>query len=426
MLTVLLPLEQPIRGREAVMGARINLKSFIEALEAHPFNRSGEITLVNADGEKLFVNEQPEGFNSWPVVEAALNRLQSETRSKVVSAFDRPDGETMLAALDFPLSVNWAVIVEENVKNAYIAITRMIQNLFFWIGGGLLVAIAAGIMGAQTLSRPILEITRVASSVGKGNLETEVQKWVLKSRDEIGDLGRRMNDMIEGLRERLHLTKFVSESTVDAIRRGRGAGIKLGGERREITVFFSDIRGFTAFSEKVEPEVVIDMLNTYLSVQAELVRKHHGDVDKYVGDELVAVFQGRRMVMDAVRCAVDIQEKMGGLNAEHPEWNIGIGIGINTGPMILGAMGSEDRMDYTILGDNVNLGARLCSHARREQILISPNTYEYLKEVPHVELEALEPIKVKGKEQPIQIYNVTSLKMEARMQPAEDRKSASS
>jgi adenylate cyclase len=107
--------------------------------------------------------------------------------------------------------------------------------------------------------------------------------------------------MIIGLRERFHLEKFVSKQTVDYVQRASEMGVKLGGERKVATVFFSDVRGFTAFSEKVEPERVVGMLNSILSRQAAIVKKYDGDIDKYVGDELVAVFQGEQMVKNAVR-----------------------------------------------------------------------------------------------------------------------------
>jgi hypothetical protein len=156
----------------------------------------------------------------------------------------------------------------------------------------------------------------------------------------------------------------------------------------------------------VEPEVVIEMLNTYLRVQASIVREFNGDIDKYVGDELVALFQGDDMIQNAVLAAVEIHTQTTALNEIHPEWNIGIGIGINTGEMVMGAMGSEDRMDYTIFGDTVNLGSRLCSHAVRGQTLLSEASCKGIEGITWIQTDKLDPIMVKGKSQPIQIYEV--------------------
>jgi adenylate cyclase len=145
------------------------------------------------------------------------------------------------------------------------------------------------------------------------------------------------------------------------------------------------------------------MLNTILSKQAEIVKKHDGDIDKYVGDELVAVFQGERMVHNAVHCAVEIQKMMTTIPALVGE-EIAIGIGINSGEMVMGAMGSEERMDFTVIGDAVNLGARLCSSAGRGQILLSEYSARFVLQDESITLKRLDPIKVKGKEASIDIY----------------------
>jgi len=408
MISIILKLEQKIRGRQAILAARLDLERLRKTIQDHRLNRSGFITLIQPDGCQIFSQERKD-LKDREVVQAALEMLGAQSRVNVVRPFKRPTGEQMLSAFGYPRNFDWAIIVEEDAKHAYQAIAIMTKNLILWVIIGFLVAAVTGIYGSQTLSRPIVAIGKVAQVVGTGDLSIRVERTVLKYRDEIGDLGRRMNEMIEGLWERFHLTKFVSEETVSAIRRGGDKGIKLGGERKKATVFFSDIRGFTAFSEKVEPEVVIEMLNTYLSVQANLVHKFHGDVDKYVGDELVAVFKGDDMVINAVCCAVEIQKELAVLNAKNPQWNIGIGIGINTGDMVMGAMGSEDRMDYTILGDNVNLGARLCANAGGGQNLLSENAFQYVKDLEWIKIEKLEPIKVKGKALPIQIYNVIGI-----------------
>lgn len=248
--------------------------------------------------------------------------------------------------------------------------------------------------------KPIDTIGSVVKEVGNGNFNVSTN---IRSKDEIGELGKRINEMIVGLRERFHLQKFVSQQTVDYVQRASEMGVKLGGERKQATVFFSDIRGFTAYSEKVEPEKVVAMLNTILSKQAEIVKNHGGDIDKYVGDELVAVFQGDGMVHRAIRCALEIQNMMKSIPELLGE-DIAIGIGINTGDMVMGAMGSEERMDFTVIGDAVNLGARLCSAAGRGQIIVSEYAAKHVMNDDSILLTKLEPIKVKGKEALIEIY----------------------
>ncbi|MBP6671512.1 MAG: HAMP domain-containing protein [Bacteroidetes bacterium] len=251
---------------------------------------------------------------------------------------------------------------------------------------------------------PIGTIGNVVRQVGLGDFSVSTN---VRSNDEIGELGGRINEMIIGLRERFHLEKFVSKQTVDYVQRASEMGVKLGGERKVATVFFSDVRGFTAFSENVEPERVVGMLNSILSRQAAIVKKYDGDIDKYVGDELVAVFQGENMVKNAVECSIEIQQMMCSI-PELTGDDIAIGIGINTGEMVMGAMGSEDRMDFTVIGDSVNLGARLCSAAGRGQIILSEYSAQYIKNDRSIMLKKLPPIKVKGKEAHIEIYEAVS------------------
>jgi len=403
LLTMVVSLERKIFNRQATLSARINLDRLKARIALHHFTKTGTITLVDMSGQKIFDPERP-NLTELGIVQTALQLLSSGSRAIGVEPYTRPTGEKMLGAFSFPRYFDWAVIVEENEADAYLAITRMVHSLIMWVLIGFCVAALGAIIFSQRISRPIVRIGKVAQLVGRGDFTVRVSE--IKTRDEISDLGKRMNEMIEGLHERFQLQKFVSEQTIHAIKGADEQGVKLGGQRRKATVFFSDIRGFTAFSENVEPEAVIDMLNTYLRVQAGIVREFQGDIDKYVGDELVALFQGEDMVQNAVLAAVEIHTQTAALNEAHPEWNIGIGIGINTGDMVMGAMGSEDRMDFTILGDTVNLGARLCSHAARGQTLLSEATRMEIEGIAWIQTKKLEPIQVKGKSQPIRIYEV--------------------
>ena len=213
--------------------------------------------------------------------------------------------------------------------------------------------------------------------------------------------------MTQGLRQKLELQKFVSAATLNEVEDSEG-GIERGGERRWLTLLFSDIRGFTAFSETREPEEVVEMLNTYLQAQAQVVLKHQGDIDKFVGDELMARFSGPDQEARAARCAVEMMRAVQRINASRGETEsaIQIGVGINAADVILGAMGSMHRMDFTAIGDGVNLAARLCSAAAPGQILASGTVEKAASGIPSVAFEPLEPILVKGKREPIPVFSV--------------------
>ena len=414
LTTIILPLHNRLADREAILSARIDLRRLRQFVQEHPFGKTGGIAIVDADGAEILARSGM-NYKDFSIVQNALAVLDSGRRIIHVGPFTEPNGEAMLGAFSFPRPFPWVIVLSKKAKDAYLAVAQMVRGLLLWVVIGLVIAIIGAIFFAWRISRPIQEINRVAHEVSRGNLTVRVQG--VKSRDEIGDLATRMNEMIRGLLERFHLEKFVSGETLSAIKHSDEGGVQLGGERRNVTVFFSDIRGFTAFSEKVSPEVVVDMLNVYLRHEANIVNAYQGDIDKFVGDELVAVFQGERMVQNAILCALEIQEKMASLVQEHPEWQLAVGIGINTGEVVMGAMGSAERMDYTILGDHVNLGARLCSSAEPGQVLISENTHQHIMHLEGVKLTRLSPIEVKGKSQPVQIYEAVRKTVEKAILP---------
>jgi adenylate cyclase len=407
LATVVLPLKSPLAGSRAVFSARIDLNRVETFIRDNPFSKTGVITVVDGRGHKVFDPARTD-LNDFPIVAAAMGLMASRSSVVSVEPYARPDGTVMLGAYAFPRWLKWAILVEKNQRDAYLAIDEMTRSLALWGMIGLGVAGAGAVALALGMSRPILEIDRVTVEVAKGNFAIRVVRGV-RLKDEIGDLARRMNEMIVGLNERFQLEKFVSGGTMAAIRTSEREGVQLGGARRRATMLFSDIRGYTAFAEGQEPDVVVDVLNFYFQHLTDLVKQHHGDVDKFVGDQIVAVFQGDEMESDAVACALAMQQKMAELSRDRPEFDLAVGIGINTGEVTMGAMGSAQRMDYTVLGDAVNLAARLCAHAGRGQTLISQSTCAAIADLSELVVEALEPIQVKGKKNPVVVYEVRPL-----------------
>jgi class 3 adenylate cyclase len=264
----------------------------------------------------------------------------------------------------------------------------------------LAMAIIGAFLLANRITFPLRRLVFGTEQIRAGNYDFHLD---IESKDEIGTLAKSFNEMVLGLKERFLMSKFISSSTIRMIQRD-GENLQLGGERRNVTVLFSDIRGFTAYSEQVEPELVIELLNNYLSKQTKIVTKYDGVIDKYVGDELIAIFEGENMVDQAVLCAIEIQKEIAQLNLHRTE-NISVGIGINTGMAIVGNVGSEERMDHTVLGNNMNLGARLCSNAQEKQIIISESSWRLLKS-KDVKTQSREAILVKGISRPVQTYEV--------------------
>jgi adenylate cyclase len=212
-------------------------------------------------------------------------------------------------------------------------------------------------------------------------------------------------------------SSYVSKRIVDELIRDPSKA-KLGGDRKEITVLFSDIRGFTSFSEKHQPEEVVSLLNEYLGAMTNIVFEYEGTLDKFIGDAIMALWGAPVGQPDhaerACRCALTMIEKLKELQkkwANEGKYVIDIGIGINTGGMVVGNMGAEGKkMDYTVIGDNVNLGARLESLTRQynNHIIISESTYAKVKDI--VDAKALGAVTVKGKQLPVVIYDLLGLK----------------
>lgn len=411
LATAALPMNDQA-GRPATLLARIDLRQLRSYIENHPLNQTGEITLVDRTARRVLTASATD-MSRRAIVTQAVDLLGSQSRAITVEPYTRPDGDVYLGAFSFPRAFDWAIVVEKSEHDAYLAVAKMIRSLAVWIAIGLVVAAAGAVAFALRMSRPILAIGDAAMEVAKGNFQTRVT--TVRTRDEIGELAGRFNDMIAQLGERFHLLKFVSGGTLDAVRAAHGEGVKLGGESVDVATLFADIRGYTAFSEGREPGVVVDVLNHYFQNLSDIVVAHHGDIDKFVGDQIMAVFRGDEMGRNAVACALEFQRAMGGLGAEHPDADLEIGIGINLGEVVMGAMGSRERMDYTVLGDSVNLAARLCAHAAAGQILVSATVYEIVRDLEGLRIEALEPIRVKGKREPIPVFDV------AHSDPSSDR-----
>jgi adenylate cyclase len=210
-------------------------------------------------------------------------------------------------------------------------------------------------------------------------------------------------------------SKFVSKDVVDELLR-HPEKIALGGAKREITIFFSDIRGFTTLSEALSPEELVKLLNEYLSTMTEIIIECKGTIDKYMGDAIMA-FWGAPVDLEdhAYYACVASLIQMARLTELQASWkqrnlpSIDIGIGLNTGSAVVGNMGSSQRMDYTCMGDTINLGSRLegSNKTYGTNIIISEYTYERVKE--RVYARELDLVQVKGKTHPVRIYELIGL-----------------
>jgi class 3 adenylate cyclase len=273
----------------------------------------------------------------------------------------------------------------------------------------LAVLVAAGVSArvSRGISRPVELLVGATRRVGAGDYSAKVE---IPGRDEMAALGSAFNDMTEGLRKRREIMeKTLSRDVAEKLMEG----VELGGERRRVTVMFMDVRGFTPATEGVDPAEVVAMLNDMMAFLAEPIARHGGNVNKFLGDGLMAMFGAPRDLPDhavaAARAALEMQKGM-------KEWNgrrsgrglppLQIGIGINTGVVVGGNVGSKDRLEYTLIGEEVNLSSRICGKARPGQILVTRQTLGELAD--RVRVRELEPVQVKGLSYPVQVYEVVA------------------
>jgi adenylate cyclase len=212
------------------------------------------------------------------------------------------------------------------------------------------------------------------------------------------------------------MRRLLSPQLVEEVVSGR-LELKKGGELRHATVMFADIRNFTSVSEQLPPQEVVDKINEYFELMVDVIFKYEGTLDKFIGDEIMAVWGAPIGHPDdaerAVKSAIEMQQVLADYNAEREangEVTFNIGIGLNTGEVVAGNMGSTKSMNYTVMGDVVNTAARMCSAAAPDEILIGENTFE---EVSHlVRADILPPTKLKGKVEHVDIYRVLGVKRE--------------
>ena len=303
------------------------------------------------------------------------------------------------------------------VYTAALSVAR--QNMY--LGGVvLLFSILAVWFFSRTMTRPVMELVSASRRIEEGEFELDL---VPTTHDELGLLTESFVHMGKGLaeRERVKETfgKFVNREIAERALKGN---LELGGTRKIATIFFSDIRSFTAISENLAPEAVVEFLNAYMTRMVDCIEKTGGVVDKFIGDAIMAVWGApfsrgtpRDDALQAIRAMFMMRESLIEFNRDRggpDKPALRIGCGVNTGPCLAGQIGSLQRMEYTVIGDAVNLASRIeaLNKPLGTDILISQSTYELVKDL--VTVKKMPAIKVKGKTGELSIYALINFKDE--------------
>jgi class 3 adenylate cyclase/HAMP domain-containing protein len=304
----------------------------------------------------------------------------------------------------------------ERSHNAYITSQWVVMGVAVGSGG---LALVLGYAISRSLVGPVKQMETRLQQIAAGDFS----QWVeVPNRDELGSLGTNLNRMNDELKQLYELRerhiRFIRQtfgrylsSDVVANLLDSPAGLALGGEKRTVTIMMSDLRGFTAVAERLDAQEVMRFLNRYLEVMVNVILSYHGTIIEILGDGMLVLF-GAPMSRDddperAVACAVAMQLQMEGVNALLRKDNlpdIEMGIGIHTGEVVVGNIGSEQRTKYGVVGSAVNLTGRVESYTTGSQILISPSTYAAT--APLLTIRQALTVEPKGVPEPMTIYDV--------------------
>lgn len=314
----------------------------------------------------------------------------------------------------------WGVVVLQPEDRAFSVLYKLTRTTWLALVVGVFVALVFGMLLGYRLARPVLAVASAAEKVAGGDFEVRIPAEVM-TRDEVGEMARSFNKMagdLSSYREQViketeirhDLSRYLSADLVEGIVKGE-MDLRLGGERKLITVMFADIVAFTPLAEKQPPEKVVALLNEVFTIMTEIIFRYGGTVDKFLGDCVMAVFGAPYSKGDDAISAVSAAEEMlQWLESGNARWRsefgveLQMGIGISTGEALAGNIGSQKRMEYTVIGDTVNIAARLETLARPGQILMTQETAEAVGAV--FDVSSLGEHSIVGRVEGIEVFTL--------------------
>lgn len=391
----------------------LRLEKFLNAFQKQDIS---EVFLVNGEGD-LIAHSDPKllqsntNFMNLPIVEMMVNSSENTKQTE----YKDKDGKSWFGSFQKLGFGGGAVVSIVPEDKAFEAVYRIQKTNLLIMGIALCLALIIVFFFAKTITKPILNLLQATTEIARGNFKIGIRS---STRDEVGLLTDYFVDMGKGLEEREKvkdaLGRFVNKEIAEMVLKQE---LTLGGERKMCAIFFSDIRSFTAISEKLEPEEVVEFLNEYMTEMVHCVNETHGIVDKFIGDAIMATWGAAKTsdqdAENAVNGALMMRAALLRFNQGRggdKKPIIKIGCGLNYGPVIAGQIGSEQRLEYTVIGDAVNLASRVeaLNKPFGTDVLI---TQDMLNHVSHLfNVEKMQSIKVKGKEEPQTIYAVLGRK----------------
>ncbi|MCM0604890.1 MAG: HAMP domain-containing protein [Xanthomonadaceae bacterium] len=369
--------------------------------------------LVDAQGRVLIHPDQTknkigENLSTLPIVKQMLDGKSNNGQTRY---FNPSTNAWHLGAFKLVGFSGLGVISEVFEAKAFEAADRVRYRSLLVAAIILSFSFFLGYLYSGTITWPIRELVHVSHRISQGDFNIHLKP---KSQDEVAQLSLAFNEMAKGLEERAKVkatfSKFHSKEIAEKLMSGE---VKLGGERKVATIFFSDVRGFTSMSESMQPEQVVEMLNEYMTRMVEIIQRNKGIVDKYVGDAIMALWgiplTGDDDTYNALKACIEMRvelQKLNELRISRGQNALRIGMGLNRGQVIAGNIGSEAKMEYTVIGDAVNTASRMESMTKEygTDLLIPKTIYDVLK--GKFIFEQAESAKVKGKAEAIEVFKV--------------------
>lgn len=298
-----------------------------------------------------------------------------------------------------------------SLRRADQTLATTIQRATIGVAVCLVAVIIAAFFLSRSITKPVKELALLMEAVGDGELDNEAE---VKGTNEVAHLGHAFNEMLAGLRQKKVLEKYVPTGARKEISADRKGKLELGGHRIRAAILFSDLRGFTSISERLEPQEVVSLLNEYLDGMTQAISRRGGDINEYIGDAVLAVFRcdGENGALAAVHAAWDMQDALRALkrNTKNEEVKkLNMGIGIHVGDIVEGNIGSRERVKYGVVGDTVNLAARIQDRSRDGKhtcIFVSDDVQAELGK--WFRTESLGELAFKGKTRPVVVWEITA------------------
>jgi adenylate cyclase len=397
----------------------IGLKDYLDAERKKNDSSTGQNASFRFNALTMFLKDSKVDFHRLAIAAGNTDVLDSRTAA-VEPAFEQTISRTNAFAdtleflapvtlskqfigyvqVDYARSVIYAPYYKTAIKVVVIAALFMYASIFliYLLGRNIVFPILFLRMSVNSIANVLSNMIR-----GKLRFSSELLQYKdrVSTHDEIKQLSGEVSHMTTVIRG---LIPYISASTLKHSERDTPTT-----ERRNLTFLFTDIRGFTSISETMSPDKVVEMLNHYLDLQYTIIQENGGDVDKFVGDEVMAMFEGPKREQNACKASIEIRKAMAQekeLAKAQGRDSVSIGIGINSGPVVHGSMGAKDRMDFTSIGDTVNIAARLegTNKEYATKTLLTASVYEKVKD--SFLCREIDLMTVKGKTQPIRIYEL--------------------